>query len=210
MGVNNMIILIYTEERWIDLDQPDIQKNLYEISNYGNIRNKKRNKILKTQVSNAGYKRVILQTGNSELPEKQFSIHRLVALLFVENPDPNKNIVVNHLDGNKLNNFCDNLEWTTPKENIIHAVRNKIHWQYVGESHPNAKFTNEMIYFIYDNTRKYPSNRDVCEIVRKKYPQLDYLHDDRLMQYIGRIRRKERFTKILDNRGSTTIKRNID
>jgi hypothetical protein len=48
-------------------------------------------------------------------------IHRLVATAFLE-VVPGKNSV-NHIDGNKLNNYYENLEWTTPAENTSHAFR---------------------------------------------------------------------------------------
>lgn len=46
-------------------------------------------------------------------------IHKLVAKCFI--PNPNNLQIVNHKDGNKLNNSVENLEWTTPYENNIHA-----------------------------------------------------------------------------------------
>lgn len=49
------------------------------------------------------------------------SIHRLLMLTFVPNPDGKEQ--VNHIDGNKSNNSMDNLEWATPKENAQHALR---------------------------------------------------------------------------------------
>lgn len=52
--------------------------------------------------------------------KKQYSVHRLVCLVFdpIQTPE---NYVVNHIDGNKTNNHYLNLEWTTQSDNIIKA-----------------------------------------------------------------------------------------
>jgi hypothetical protein len=49
-------------------------------------------------------------------------VHRLIAKYFCENSEEKK--IVNHKDGNKLNNNSKNLEWCTTQENIVHAVQN--------------------------------------------------------------------------------------
>ena len=54
------------------------------------------------------------------LDKNQYSLHRLIALTFLENPE-NKP-VVNHIDGNKTNNDLSNLEWCTIAENNQHAI----------------------------------------------------------------------------------------
>lgn len=49
-------------------------------------------------------------------------VHKLVALAFIEN---NNNLPqINHKDGNKLNNYVDNLEWISNYDNIQHSIKN--------------------------------------------------------------------------------------
>ena len=54
----------------------------------------------------------------------QFYAHRLVAQAFI--PNPNNYTIVNHKDGDKLNNSVDNLEWCDQSYNMEHAHRNKL------------------------------------------------------------------------------------
>lgn len=92
-------------EVWKDIPEFDF----YEVSNFGRVRNKKTGKFLKPQESNNGYVRVYLS-------QKPYSIHRLVANAFIENPE-NKPCV-NHIDNDRHNNKTENLEWVTFKENM--------------------------------------------------------------------------------------------
>lgn len=56
--------------------------------------------------------------------KKRLFAHRLVAQAYLPNPDNKKE--VNHIDGNKLNNSTENLEWATPSENQRHALKNNL------------------------------------------------------------------------------------
>jgi len=52
---------------------------------------------------------------------KNYTVHRLLATHYL--PNPNNYPFVNHKDGNKTNNYIDNLEWCTGKQNSEHAWR---------------------------------------------------------------------------------------
>lgn len=96
----------------------DIQglEGQYQISNLGNVKSLKRNKLLKPDVADKGYKRVSLSNDGKVT---RYLIHRLVAEAFIDNPD-NKPFI-NHKDNNPRNNHVSNLEWCTHSENMIHA-----------------------------------------------------------------------------------------
>ena len=87
--------------------------NNYEVSSFGNVRNKNTGRILKHGIIGGYY-----CVGLSNIKTKTFSVHRLVALTFIENIENKPE--VNHKDKNKLNNILSNLEWATIKENSIH------------------------------------------------------------------------------------------
>lgn len=54
---------------------------------------------------------------------------------------------INHIDGNPKNNNVDNLEWCTPKMNIMHAYKNGLMntWKRFGEKRPAAKLKNHLV-----------------------------------------------------------------
>ena len=102
-------------------------KNMVEFSNFGKVKSYYRylgGKILvNREVNNLGYVRI-------KINGKRYGLHRLIAELFVPNPEHKSE--VNHKDGNKLNNRADNLEWATRSENQKHAYR-------IGLQKPNEK-----------------------------------------------------------------------
>ena len=92
---------------------------LYKISNYGRIMSVKRFKIMKYAIKKNGYCQICLRKNGNK---KNFLVHRLVALVFLENT--NNLSQVNHKDENKENNRVDNLEWCSPKYNSNYGTRN--------------------------------------------------------------------------------------
>lgn len=116
------------QEIWKDIQG---YEGLYQVSNLGNVKSlhfgkktgcrnweKSNSKILKSKLTTSGYYSVELYKPNSR---KQFYIHRLVANTFIKNPYNKEE--VNHIDGNKLNNHVENLEWVTKSENQLHAIK---------------------------------------------------------------------------------------
>ena len=53
---------------------------------------------------------------------KRMKVHRLIAFAFIKNE--NNYPIINHIDGNKLNNNLENLEWCTYKHNTQEAIKN--------------------------------------------------------------------------------------
>lgn len=89
----------------------------YYITDQGHVENKKRHRI-KPFDNGHGYLCVGLSSNGER---KNFYVHRLVAMMFIDNP---LNLPeVNHIDGNKKNNSVKNLEWVSKRENIHHAVK---------------------------------------------------------------------------------------
>ena len=84
----------------------------YEVSTFGNVRNKTTGRILKGSITNKGYYRISLNLNRKEY--KHF-IHRLIAIAFIENPE-NKDFI-DHIDNNRINNSISNLRWATNQEN---------------------------------------------------------------------------------------------
>lgn len=104
-------------EKWKPIrDAPD-----YDVSSNGEIYSHKRNIVMKVQTDGWGYLRVSLLNNGHKITK---SVHRLVADAFIKNPLNKPEI--NHIDGNKLNNRIDNLEWVTRSENEIHAFKTKL------------------------------------------------------------------------------------
>lgn len=94
----------------------------YQVSNEGRVRSLynrgvKREKILSLLNHPSGYSVITLSFNGIH---KQYLVHRLVAMAFIDNPNGYE--FVNHKDENKKNNNVDNLEWCTKSYNSIYYL----------------------------------------------------------------------------------------
>jgi hypothetical protein len=113
--------LSHENEIWKEIKIENFECENYYISNLGRFKNSKRIIMKDYKPHHSGYIYV-------RVNKKKFSLHRLVSLMFIPNPE-NKPFV-NHIDGNKVNNCLDNLEWVTCAENNKHNYTNNIKKKY--------------------------------------------------------------------------------
>jgi hypothetical protein len=128
-NISNAIRGIYHNScgfKWVVDEQPSLEneewKNVvingqifsnYFVSTLGRFKNHKGIIMENYKPHHTGYIFV-------RVDKKKYSLHRIVAYTFIENLDPEKYNVVNHIDGNKTNNAVTNLEWTNIKGNNTH------------------------------------------------------------------------------------------
>jgi hypothetical protein len=117
----------------------NIENTNYQVSDTGLVRN---SKTLQIKKSAAGGTSVYLMASIyiKDGKRKNHLVHRLVAKYFVDNPHNKEQ--VNHIDGDKLNNSYENLEWVTPKENMKHAFESGLYKKFNNQTY-KGKFGAE-------------------------------------------------------------------
>lgn len=130
-------------ETWIDIPG---YESFYEVNHLGVVRSKT-GKIRKATINKRGYQRINLSK-NGEV--KLLSIHRLVAIAFISNPDNKSD--VNHINDIRYDNRVENLELCNQSENQIHAFKNGLQKGNAGRSNGSAKLTTDQVkqikYFV--------------------------------------------------------------
>lgn len=123
--MNNVV-----KEEWKDIEG---YEGYYQVSNHGRVKSLSRKRttgpkpgilkerILKGSINSDGYKNVKLYKNGIK---KTFKIHQLVVESFIQKN--NKDECINHIDGDKTNNYINNLERCTIQENVIHAFENNL------------------------------------------------------------------------------------
>ena len=155
-------------------------EDLYSIDEHGNVYSNittasRREGLIRPFLNNSRYLRVNLYYPNGKANKKY--VHRLVAETFIPNPENKK--VVNHKDGNKLNNNVNNLEWSTQSENIKHSYRNNLqktaYVTYVdGVRYTNMKEASSIVF----------NNHFEIKRARKKYSSNNFHHKNHLVEVV--------------------------
>lgn len=168
-------------EKWKSLE---FTEGKYEISNFGNMRIVRQDgriitRIINQDTSNKGKYR--LRYYMFTYKNKTYTIHKLVALNFVPNPDNKPE--VNHIDFNTFNNRFDNLQWVTHSENMKHS-KQRLSMATIGEKCYRALFTDEVALkikqeyadgakFIYLAKKYNTTPNTICQTVKRYYKHLD-------------------------------------
>ncbi len=147
----------------------DVQgyEGVYQVNKLGEIRSLDRHtkigwrkgRVLKGVKGNNGYLRLTLCKNHIK---KNFTVHRLVALTFIPNPD--KLEQVNHINGIKSDNRVENLEWCTASENTYHAYKTGLTSK-KGSKNNNAKLTEEKAENIRELLKEGMSQGKIADIM---------------------------------------------
>ena len=146
--------VFFMEEIWLPVKD---YEGYYEVSNLGRIKSLARTvintgRVLKEKynafhLKRDGYHSVLL---SKDGVKKTIQLHQLVAKAFIENKQNHR--AVNHIDGNKLNNSVDNLEWVSYRENSCHYYSNSNIGTIVGVHY--RKERNKYCAHIHENGKK--------------------------------------------------------
>lgn len=125
----------------------------YIVYSNGRVFSKKLNRFKEPYANGSGYMQL-------RVNGTQYFIHRLIASLFLKNPQNKKE--VNHKNGIKTDNRVENLEWCTRTENVRHSFKNGLSKMGTGNKNPNAKLNWEDVSMIRELKNKL-SNRKIAD-----------------------------------------------
>lgn len=127
----------------------------YIVTRKGEVYSTKTYKYLKQSLcEKTGYKVVTLCNDDLRINE---SVHRLVAISFLPNPENKPQ--VNHIDGVKVNNNVENLEWCTVSENTIHAWENGLKPKILS----TRSYSEDLIHSVCKMICNNKTNREIYE-----------------------------------------------
>lgn len=138
-------------------------KTKYYVNEDGLVYGTSYNRIVKPYMNNAGYLKHNLANNGQTM--KAF-VHRMVASTWLQDTYV-PGLIVNHIDGNKLNNSVHNLEWVTSSENTRHAVR-------IGNI--KTKYSDAQIMKVIDDVNNAKPGTTVDDIARNNGVDKEYVY----------------------------------
>ena len=174
--------------QWKDIYLNNMESD-YQISNDGQVKNKTTGNIRKPHLTSNGYLHIILYQHGEKY---SFLIHQLVANYFLINDDPEHKTQIDHIDGNKQNNNCLNLEWVTPKENKRRSIElglcNPHHGHQVcGSKSGVSKYTEKDAHSVCKLLESGLSNKKISDRLNVS------------SEFVRSIKRKQAWVHISDN-----------
>lgn len=137
------------DDEWFNLKIifPNISPiNTYEISREGILRKRGKSGLVYKKIgyTSDGYPRYSVPITSDK--DKKFTIHRILAQMFVPNLDPIKNTIVDHIDRNILNFELKNLRWVNPivsasNKTKVKYIDTSVYEAYLDDDFINYKFT---------------------------------------------------------------------
>ena len=186
------------EEKWKDIEG---YEGIYQVSNTGKVKSLKRSvkhytgstrtvneRLLKHTIVN-GYCHVDLSKYGKR---ERFLVHRLVASAFLKNP--NRKPQVNHIDGNKINNNVNNLEWSTANENVLHGYRTGLTKPMTGSKNGHSKLSELEVIEIRNMYSKGRTQKELAEKFKVSTWTIQGIVENRTWNNVKGNKREENFT----------------
>jgi len=169
------------EEKEEDVEwRPISEAPNYSVSNTGLVKHSRLNRLL-TGYNRNGYLQVSLKKDGIQLPRL---VHRLVAVEFIPNDNPENRIYVDHIDTDMRNNHVSNLRWVSPKENMNNEITKK--------NISNAHMKNSpKVYQIDIQTGNIVSDAENAIEMATKCPNLKCATIQRIANYYKKVVKRE-------------------